>query len=325
MQEIIDDMNYVLDKYKTMIQKVEDFEGYSVESTEEVLNNAVDDGVFADIETVRERRLAMAEYLNQRLKCHRNTETSEPTEEVEETEDDYMEVEKPLEEESILDLMQGILSLDYVKGVEEVLSNGEQIFEAGMAALEDGEDLEQVKEAMLQCVHQFVTPPTETTEEVEETTEEVEETTEEETVEPIVWGDGLELNEPFEPEVEEEVEVSHEEIMETYEEPAPMFEGLIETDALFEKKETLLVDTEGQEIPELGEVLRSSVGPVPAQVLQTEAPPEMVSIFVKEKEVERKITEIVNEFDDTLGSLGIYLERLQTVNQAVKRRVNPKN
>jgi len=92
MQEIIDDMNYVIDKYKTMVQKMEDFEGYSVEATEEVLNNAVDDGVFADYETVRDRRLAMVEYLNERLKCHRNTETSEPTEEVEETE--YQKAEK---------------------------------------------------------------------------------------------------------------------------------------------------------------------------------------------------------------------------------------
>jgi len=308
MQEIIDDMNYVIDKYKTMVQKMEDFEGYSVEATEEVLNNAVDDGVFADYETVRDRRLAMVEYLNERLKCHRNTETSEPTEEVEETEE--------ASEPNLTDLMQEIFTLDYVEGVEEVLRNGEQIFEAGMAAIRDDKD---PREAMLDIVHEFVSPPTET--------EEVEEPTEEETVEPIVWGDGLELNEPFEleVEVEEEVEVSHEEIMETYKEPAPMFEGLIETDALFENKETLLVDTEGREIPELGETLRSQVGPVPAQVLQTEAPPEMVSIFVKEKEVERKIIEIVNEFDDTLGSLGIYLERLQTVNQAVKRRVNPKN
>lgn len=304
MQEIIDDMNYVIDKYKTMVQKTG--KGASVEATEEVLNNAVDDGVFADYETVKDRRLAMVKYLNGRLKCQSTTETSETTEEVEETEEES----KP----NLADLMQEILSLDYVKGVEEVLRNGEHIFEAGMAAIRDDKD---PREAMLDIVHEFVSPPTETTEEVEETTEE-------ETVEPIVWGDGLELNEPFEPEVEEEVEVSHEEIMETYEAPAPMFEGLIETDALFEKKETLLVDTEGREIPELGEVLRSQVGPVPAQVLQTEAPPEMVSIFVKEKEVERKIIEIVNEFDDTLGSLGIYLERLQTVNQAVKRRVNPK-
>ncbi len=313
MQEIIDDMNYVIDKYKTMVQKKEDFEGYSVEATEEVLNNAVDDGVFADYETVRDRRLAMVEYLNERLKCHSNTETSEPIEEVEETEE--------ASEPNLTDLMQEIFTLDYVEGVEEVLRNGEQIFEAGMAAIRDDKD---PREAMLDIVHEFVSPPTETTEEVEVTTEEVEEPTEKETVEPIVWGDGLGLNEPFEPEVEEKVEVSHEEIMETYEAPAPMFEGLIETDALFEKKETLLVDTEGREIPELGETLRSQVGPVPAQVLQTEAPPEMVSIFVKEKEVERKIIEIVNEFDDTLGSLGIYLERLQTVNQAVKRRVNPK-
>mgnify|MGYP001425472047 CR=1 FL=1 len=312
MQEIIDDMNYVIDKYKTMVQEKEDFEGYSVEATEEVLNNAVDDGVFADYETVRDRRLAMVEYLNERLKCQSNAETSEPTEEVEETEE--------ATEPNLPELMQEIFTLDYVKDVEEVLRNGEQIFEAGMAAIRDDKD---PREAMLDIVHEFVSPPTET-EEVEEPTEEVEVTTEEETVEPIVWGDGLELNEPFEPEAEEEVEVNHEEIMETYEAPAPMFEGLIETDALFEKKETLLVDTEGREIPELGETLRSQVGPVPAQVLQTEAPPEMVSIFVKEKEVERKIIEIVNEFDDTLGSLGIYLERLQTVNQAVKRRVNPK-
>lgn len=67
-------MNYVIDKYKTMTQKMDNFEGNSVEVTKEVLNNAVDDGIFADYETVRDRRLAMAEYLNKTLVCYRNTE-----------------------------------------------------------------------------------------------------------------------------------------------------------------------------------------------------------------------------------------------------------
>ena len=39
---------------------------------------------------------------------------------------------------------------------------------------------------------------------------------------------------------------------------------------------------------------KKSTGPVPAQVQQSEDPPEMVSIFVKEKKMERKIIEIVN-------------------------------
>lgn len=67
-------MNYVIDKYKTMLQDKENIEGYSVAVAKEVLNNAVNEGVFDYFERFSRRRLAMAEYLNKTLVCHRNTE-----------------------------------------------------------------------------------------------------------------------------------------------------------------------------------------------------------------------------------------------------------
>ena len=238
MQEIIDDMTYVLEKYTKMTEKMDMKSGYTVGAVEEILNNAVDDGSFDEFKTTTERRLAMAKFINTRTqKVHDEQSSTQKT--------------KTEELPDIPEMMQNILSLEYVKDNKEVLRNGEHICEAGMAAVGEGKDPRQ---AMLECVHQWVTPPT-TDEEIEEEVV-TETTTIEETVkaEPFEWGGGLELNEPFMQEEEDEVEVNHDELMETYNEPAPMFEALIETDALFEEKETLLVDANGIELEELGEI-----------------------------------------------------------------------
>lgn len=291
MQQIIDDMNYVINKLTDLTD--EGWRDRHMVAAEDYLNNAIDGGQFNDIDSSQKRRFEMASYLTAKF--------SQPKVKVEtETEEEPTTEEPEDPPADIVELMQEVLALEWVKDNEQVLENSENIFDVAGKAIAEGKD---PKQAMLDYISSNFdcSEPVPDAEETEETTE------------------VRELDSNFVDVLESELQ---NELIEEYDDEKPMYEGLIETDILHTEKETIWVDEDGIEpFTEHRKKGKKSTGPVPAQVQQSEDPPEMVSIFVKEKKMERKITEIVNEFDDTIENLDTFLERLKSVNEAIKRRV----
>ena len=80
--------------------------------------------------------------------------------------------------------------------------------------------------------------------------------------------------------------------------------------------ETELVDTEGNI---LEPTPKNVSGAIP--VIHDKDPGQMVSIFVKEKQVERKVEQIVTIYEETLTDLDTYLQRLISLRDAIRRRL----
>mgnify|MGYP001250186127 CR=1 FL=1 len=318
-----------------------------------VLEDAVDENAFDGFEPGIHRICEMARQLRIRaqedLERDEIPEREEPEPELVDIVTDFIEKisdDERLRSEELWDAAKDAIenNEDPVVAMREVLGHPEPVEETA----EMEEELEEIEEEekeeivinteLLKETLETISP------ELEEEEEEIEEEKEEEpaisaelleeTVEPITpdtedepeenWRDvakqqikqALEEQSNFEPEPEPEKPMETHDF-DSGEQELTVFD-MVDTENVLEPlpNETELVDTEGNI---LEPTPKNVSGAIP--VIHDKDPGQMVSIFVKEKQVERKVEQIVAIYEEALNDLDTYLQRLTSLRDAIRRRL----
>ena len=324
-----------------------------------VLEDAVAEGAFDEFPAGTSRMIEMARVLNERLVSYYDrTETPEkdtdPEPELIDTVTEFMAdltAEERLRGEELWDIATQALQNDQdpILAMKELL--GHELEEPGdLASLLEEEDDEEEEEAddFWEESEEDLTPeeaeavkksldilypedpetePETEPEPVEEPTQEPEPVPEVELEpEPVIETESpsVEIPEPeppVVPEPEAEPEPVTDEQLDTSATLDLRWSDQVETEHVLEPPvEPPMVDTDGRTIKPLRKNKRGGYsGPVP--VVHDNDPKTMTSIFVKEKQVERKIEQIVDAYEETLSDLDEYLQRLTALRDAVRRRL----
>lgn len=348
MNTLQDDMDHLINRMKEVHENKPNNEearlGKKIKLANLVLDDAIAEGCFEGFESGTTRQIEMARVLNERLSDY-----------MDESRDEIPEPEQP--EEDLLDIVTSYLE----KCDEEGRLLGEELWEAAEKALEDNKDpiaamdlvlgieptqdeeteewqellgedgdeetpvvsdLTEREAEVVADVLEKLTPVPEPEPEVPEPVTEPEPEPEAEMpeFEPMNFIQPITEEpepEPEAPEPEPEVETVNDERLDAISEIEVRWSDQADAEKLLQplNREPELVDRDGLPIQPTPKRIS---GPVP--VIHSE-PQNMTSIFVKEKQVEREIAQIVELYEETLADLNEYRQRLTALRDAVRRRL----
>lgn len=348
MNTIQDDMNFLINRMKEVNALKPEGEAARIDKKIKlaniVLDDAIAEGCFEDFEAGTNRQIEMARVLNERLSDYDDS-----------SRDEIPEPEQPRED--LLDIVthylegcddeERLLSEELWNAAEKALENNEDPIAAMDAFLgkeptqdeateewqellgEDGDEetpvvseLTEREAEVVAEVLEKLTPEPEPEPEVPEPETEPEpepepEMPEFEPMDLIQTPTEEPEPEPEVPEPEPEVEPVDDERLDAISEIEVRWSNQADAEKLLQplERQPELVDRDGFTIEPTP---KRYSGPVP--VIHSE-PQNMTSIFVKEKQVERQIAQIVELYEETLADLNEYRQRLTALRDSVRRRL----
>ncbi len=354
MNTLQDDMDYLINRMKEVHAENQDMAepernekgqlGKKIKLANLVLDDAIAEGCFEGFESGTNRQIEMARVLNERLKDYDDTsrnqipEPNQPVEDLLDIVTSYLE--KCNDEERLLgeDLWEAaekalendkdpIAAMDLVLGIEPAQDEATEEWQELLGDDGDEEtpvvsDLTELEAEVVADVLEKLTPvpepePEMPEPETEPETEPEPEMPEFDPMDFIQPATEEPQPEPETPEPEPKVEPVNDERLDAISEIEVRWSNQADAEKLLEplERQTELVDTDGLTIQPTP---KRYSGPVP--VIHSE-PQNMTSIFVKEKQVERQIEQIVELYEETLADLNEYRQRLTALRDSVRRRL----